>query len=86
MEQVRKVEGVLRRWDPIGVLPGECAPADEYDAYAPQIVSLIQRGGSMDQLLAHLSHLRTETMGMPPNSELDKEAAEEIVRAITGSV
>jgi hypothetical protein len=61
-------------------------PADEYDSYAPHIVSLIEGGGSMDQLLTHLSHLRTETMGMPANSELDKEAAEEIVRAIARSV
>lgn len=34
------------------------------------------------QLVIHLHHLRTETMGMPANMELDKEAAEEIIRAV----
>ena len=35
-----RVEGILRRWDPIGVRPGELAPIDEYDSYAPHIVSI----------------------------------------------
>jgi hypothetical protein len=86
MEQIGKVEAVLRRWDPIGVLPGKVAPADEYDSYAPHIVSLVQRGGSVEQLVAHLSHLRTQTMGMPANPELDSKAAKEIVCAIASSV
>ncbi len=82
MEQVRKVAAVLRRWDPIGALPGEDGPADEYDSYAPHIVTLAQRGDSLAQLVIHLHHLRTETMGMPANMKLDKEAAEEIIRAV----
>lgn len=82
MEQVRKVAAVLRRWDPIGILPGEDGPGDEYDSYAPHIVSLVQRGDSFAQLVIHLHHLRTETMGLPANMELDKEAAEGIIRAV----
>jgi hypothetical protein len=29
MEEVRRVEGILRRWDPINVQPGVMAPSDE---------------------------------------------------------
>jgi hypothetical protein len=82
MDQVRKVEVALRRWDPIGVMIGEDSPADEYDSYAPHIVSMVERGSSLAQLIAHLCHLRTEIIGLPANIQLDTEAAEEIIRAI----
>lgn len=82
MEQVRQVEAILRSWNPIGILPAADGPADEYDSYAPHIVSVVQRGNSLAQLVIHLHHLRTETMGLPANMELDKETAEEIIRAI----
>ena len=45
-EQIRAVEAVLRRWDPIGVEPGISGPADEYDSYAPHIVSMVLGGAS----------------------------------------
>jgi hypothetical protein len=35
MADIRAVEAMLRRWDPIGVERGSMAPADEYDGYAP---------------------------------------------------
>lgn len=82
MEQIRKVEAVLRRWDPIGVLSNEDGPADEYDSYAPHIVSLAQNCDSLAELVIHLHHFRTETLRLPANRELDKEAAEEIIRAV----
>jgi len=37
MADIRIVESILRRWDPIGVEPGELGPADEYDSYAPHM-------------------------------------------------
>ena len=43
MVRVRAVEEILRRWDPIGVEAGKLAPLDEYDRYAPHIVSLVAR-------------------------------------------
>lgn len=36
MAMVYTVQDALRRWDPIGVQPGEDGPADEYDSYAPR--------------------------------------------------
>lgn len=77
-----KVQEILRRWDPIGVHPGEGAPADEYDGYAPHIVSLVVQGCSKEQLSAHLGSLRTDTIGVEADQESDWQFAGEIIRAI----
>ena len=73
---------ILRRWDPIGVRPGEFAPADEYDSYAPHIVSLVVGGCSIAQLSQHLEDLRIRTIGVEANGERDGETAAEIVRTL----
>jgi hypothetical protein len=68
MQQIRTVEEILRRWDPIGVEPGIFAPPDEYDPYAPHIVSMVQNGCTIGELAAHLDHLSADTMGVGPSS------------------
>jgi hypothetical protein len=43
------VQAMLRTWDPIGVFGfggDERAYHDEYDSYAPSVLSLLLRGGS----------------------------------------
>ena len=50
MKLVRRVQAILRRWDPIGIAPGEFGPADEYDEYAPHIVTMANQGCSVEQL------------------------------------
>jgi hypothetical protein len=84
MDRVAKVQEILRRWDPIGVQPGELAPADEYDSYAPRIVSMAAQGCSREQLCAHLGTFRTDTIGVGPNHQKDWEIAGEIIEAIRG--
>jgi len=79
---VHTVEAILRRWDPIGVRPGEFAPADEYDSYAPHIVSMVLGGCTIAQLAQHLTHLRTCVIGVEVNSKRDLRIAIEIVRAL----
>ena len=45
------VGGVLRRvWDPIGL--GACGPADEYDAYVPDLLALTRDTGKFEDVLA----------------------------------
>ena len=56
--QLRSIESELRSWDPLGVGPGHHAPADEYDSYAPAIVSLIRRGATVDELASYLVGLK----------------------------
>lgn len=79
MGDVHHVEAVLRRWDPIGVKPGECAPADEYDAYAPHLVSMLSNGASAVELRAHLDHIRTGTIGLPADPARDAQCVDELV-------
>ena len=85
MAQVKVVEEVLRRWDPIGVRPGEAAPSDEYDGYAPHIVSLVQQGCSEAKLTKHLEYVRTVTIGVRQDRRCDRETAKEIIQALRAS-
>ena len=79
---IRLVEGVLRRWDPVGVQPGRFAPVEEYDSYAPQIVSMVESGCSADALAAHLEHLSVNTMGVDSNIRASTKFAAEILRTL----
>ena len=82
MAEIRGVEEILRRWDPIGVIPrlleNELLP-DEYDDYAPYIVGMLRRGAGLDDLAAHLSHCRTDAMGLPPDPIADQRVAGELI-------
>lgn len=80
--QIRAVQEILRRWDPMDLAPGEFAPADEYDAYAPHIVSLVARGCTAEQLLGHLQKLRIGMVCMRDNFERDMDIAGEIIAAL----
>jgi len=81
MDRVAKVQEILRRWDPIGIQPGEIAPADEYDSYAPHIVSMVAQDCSRDLLSAHLEALRKDIIGVEPDRKTDWEIADEIIKA-----
>jgi hypothetical protein len=83
-ERVSRVQAILRRWDPIGVRPGEYAPADEYDSYAPQLVSLVAQGCSMQELCAQLETIRVHSIGVGANSAGDALIAEAILEALRG--
>jgi hypothetical protein len=78
----RTVHGILRRWDPIGVHPGRFAPAEEYDRFAPQIVSMIEDGCTADALTAHLEHLSVHTFDVGSNMRSSAKFAAEIVRTL----
>lgn len=84
MGRVAKVQEILRRWDPIGVQPGELAPADEYDSYAPHIVTMVAQGCSREQLGAHLETIRIEAIGVEAHRLKDWEIAGEIIETIRG--
>ena len=82
MKRVSTVQEILRRWDPIGVLPGEFAPADEYDSYAPHIVTMVTQGCSIVELHKQLEVIRVETIGVESNPIRDREIAGEILDAL----
>lgn len=82
MKRIRTVEAILRRWDPMDLAPGEFAPADEYDSYAPHIVSLVAQGCSVEHLLDHLRSLRTGMVCMRDNPDRDMDIAREMIAAL----
>ena len=82
MKKVSAVQEILRRWDPIGVAPGSFGPADEYDEYAPHIVTLVAQGCSAGDLCRHLEILRTEVIGVEEHQSWDAKIAEEIFEAL----
>ena len=80
MADIAKVQEVLRRWDPIGL--NELLPSDEYDSYAPHIVSLVSENPSHEKLAEHLSDIQTQRIGIPETRERNLEIARQIVEAL----
>jgi hypothetical protein len=80
--RVSRVRAILRRWDPIAVAPGELAPCDECDGYAPRIVSMVVQGCSMERLRTHLGVIGVGMMGREPNPARNREIAGEVIEAI----
>lgn len=79
--RLREVEGVLRAWDPIGVIDGliaDALPPNEYDDYAPHILGLLQRGATHEELVAHLRSCRTGAMGLEPDDSADATTAQDL--------
>src|SRR5688500_16209903 len=57
-----KVMAVLRRWDPIGVISED--NQDEYDGYSVDVVRLLDRGATVDDIVAYMRWAVTDRMGM----------------------
>ena len=77
---VDAVKALLREWDPIGVFPNwDGGARDEYDSYAPQVLSLLYAARTPEEIANHLEYLRTHDMGMPKNRERDLAIAIRLV-------
>lgn len=70
----KAVRTVLFEWDPIGVngMPGA---QDEYNSYVPDVVQLISKNASVEEIFSYLWKLETEHMGLVGNEPLTKEMA-----------
>ncbi|MBN8481897.1 MAG: hypothetical protein J0L88_09950 [Xanthomonadales bacterium] len=86
MSRVRRVEAILRRWDPIGVGPGSSAPSDEYDGYALRAVSMVEAYCTVEQLADFLQTLCTETIGVDLDRNESASIASQIIEAVGPSV
>ncbi|MBW4483919.1 MAG: hypothetical protein KME14_15360 [Tildeniella torsiva UHER 1998/13D] len=62
-------------WDPIGVagIPGA---RDEYDAYLPQVFSLLKAGAGADKIADYLTEVSTQAIGLGSNRERDRQIAD----------
>ena len=61
-DQMQTIRNILfEDWDPIGF--GPLLPADEYDAYIPGIIHVLENHCTIDQLEAHLVKTEKERFG-----------------------
>jgi hypothetical protein len=77
--QLRVNEVLHYIWDPIGIR-GVQEARDEYDAYVPEVYSLLQNGATAEQLAAHLDKIATEGMGFSSNLENSLATAKELLK------
>jgi hypothetical protein len=69
--EIRAAADALRRdWDPIGQGQMPDLPADEYEAYAPHVVSLIESGADDGAIAAYLRRLEDDTIGVASGEDL----------------
>jgi hypothetical protein len=69
--EVRAAADVLRReWDPIGGGETPDLPTDEYDSYAPHVVSMIAKGKPDADIAIYLNHLETEIIEVASGRDL----------------
>lgn len=72
--------GLLREWDPIGVLPNAPdGPRGEYDSYAPHIVTLLLSGATGSEIADELERIRTQPIGLSRMRRRDEQIAEQLV-------
>ncbi|HEX5438309.1 MAG TPA: hypothetical protein VFW98_14230 [Gemmatimonadaceae bacterium] len=72
---------LLEQWDPLNVhlQPG---PHANYDAYAPDLYSLLARGGSDVQVARHLHQIEHQDFGGPEPPTRDLRGVLQSLRAI----
>jgi hypothetical protein len=74
---VRKT--LLDEWDPLGV---RLVPAaqDEYDAYIPKLVTLLDRDASASNIVTYLEHVASDQMGIVPDEGRDGKVAQSLIK------
>ncbi|KKB10637.1 hypothetical protein VE25_16995 [Devosia geojensis] len=72
LDAVRKM--LLQDWDPIGVRD-EPAAQDEYDAYLPAVLHLLQVRAPVDEVARCLTDITTLEMGLSDVEERDRAVA-----------
>lgn len=80
--ELAHIKRVLREWDPIGVQPGESddsAPPDEYDSYAPGILSRLRGGASPESILELLTEIRVKSLELTACPEKDRLISDQLV-------
>jgi len=80
--EIDHIQRVLREWDPIGVQPGQAddsAPLDEYDSYAPEILSRLRGGASSEAIFELLTEIRVKSLELPACPEKDRAISAKLV-------
>lgn len=77
LDAIRTV--LMESWDPIGVRD-ERAAQDEYDAYLPALLRLLEHRVSVADLAKHLSDIAVVEMGLVDVEQRDRATAERLLR------
>lgn len=80
LERVATVARLLREWDPLAI--ADIAPKDEYNTYAPPVVSLVAQGANAWRVAQYLSEVQREHMGVPDTPAKNLVFAERIVQSL----
>lgn len=80
VDRVATVARLLREWDPLSI--SDFAPEDEYDSYAPPLVTLVAEGANELQVAQYLSQVQRERLGVPETPAENIVFAKRIVEAI----
>ena len=81
LSRIAAVEVLLRQWDPLSL--ADFAPEDEYNDYAPPIVTLVAEGATPLRIAQHLAALQTAQLGVAVTPEVNLKVATGIVEALT---
>jgi len=80
----RELQRLLNEWDPIGVMPGQLAPSDEYDCLLG-LLGRLQRGGTPDTLPGYLKRQLRHHFGLdPPTSRIPINSPTPGLRLVLG--
>jgi hypothetical protein len=72
LEAIKRL--LLHEWDPIGILELG-GPADEYDAYAFRVFSMLTRGTSVDAIASYLDWAESDQMMLRLNAARNRAIA-----------
>lgn len=79
-ELSRRIDEVLYYvWDPIGVSDEPCARG-EYDDYIPDVFRMLMNSVDVEVIAEHLAKLTKEAMGLTPDFEKCRYAADILIR------
>ncbi len=81
LARIAAAESELRRWDPLDL--SGLAPEDEYDTYAPPIVTLVNEGANAWRIAQHLTALQSEQFGVEPTPAENLKIAGHILEALS---
>jgi hypothetical protein len=71
----KELQELLNEWDPIGVMPGELAPSDEYDCLLG-VLGRLQQGDEPGKLSRYMRRQLSDHFGLDPDQSHPKQFAE----------
>ena len=81
-EELLGVRKILARWDPLGVIDSleeDGLPPDEYDSYAPAILTMLRGGATQDAIVQHLRLIQVRSMGLASSPDHDRWIADQLL-------